>query len=336
MEIVTATDLIQEIRELSQEQNEANPTDAALLRMLSRGQRFICSEIGKVYAEPFLAEYTPTALELSNAVIPIPKDAWEDRVLMVEFKTGAQPYRIPWRRFDQTAALRLSTAKVPIPYAVYIVGREIRFAGSPTGAYSCVVTYLRGPEPFVAPQGRVTSVGAASLAVDQVGDDISTDGDDLASYFNVIDFETGRLKGTFQVASLPTGANRVNVRTTPQRATVQSRAVSSASALLNPLLPTGAVDTYNVVVPDDYICPVRGSCMPFLGNSLNSYLVEYVCAELSRSLDTATAQLSGMISEVYRKIAEQQDIGRGTPLRVKNTSKIWSRLMPIRFLPGSK
>lgn len=328
MELITTNDLVTEIRDLAQERNIVNISDEMILRIMTRGQRFVTSEVVKVFPEPFIADHTPTPAEVAQGFFAIPKDAWEDRILYVEFVSGAQPYRVPWRRFDQTAALRMSGVRVPVPYAVYTMGRNVHFAGRPDGAYSCRAVYVRGPEPLVLSLGRITAVGSTYLAIERPDEDsaldLSTENDDLKSYFNVIDHQTGAVKGTFQVASLPAAGDRINVRSTPQRQLVQARSVSGSSSLAD------------VASLDDYVCHIRGSCIPVLSGALNSFIVVYSAAELARALEETMAQLTGQISEVYRGIAQQQDIGRGTPIRVKNTSKIWSRLNPIRYLPGSK
>lgn len=327
MEIMTTADLIQEVRDLSQEQNTTNPTDEAILRTLTRGQRFVVSELVRIYPEPLLVAFDPDPADVVAGAIPIPGDAFEDRVTYVEFVLdGSRPYRVPWRRYNQVAALRFSQAHVSVPYAVYTVGREIRFAGLPTGAYTCSVTYVRQPEPLVAPQGRITAIGADYLVIEPVNSPtLTTESDDLASYINIINHQTGEIRASFQIRSLPDSGNKINLRTPPQRTTVQGRAVLSATSLAD----CGAVE-------DDYVCLIKGTCVPMLGTAFNGYLVQYAMADISRSLDEAQSQLSGQIAEAYRNIAQQQDSGRDAPMRIKNTSKIWSRMNPFRFLPGSK
>lgn len=326
MEVLTTADLIREVRDLSQEQNDTNPTDDAILRMLTRGQRFVVSELVRIYPEPLLKAFAPNPTDVVAGAITIPGDAFEDRVAHVEFTIdGGRPYRVPWRRYNQVSALRFSQAHVPVPYAVYTVGREIRFAGLPTGAYTCSILYVRQPEPLVAPQGRITAIGADYLTVDEVGTEVTTESDNLASYINIINHQTGEVRATFQVRSLPDSGNRVNLRDPPQRTTVQGRTILAASALAT----CGATE-------DDYVCLIKGTCVPMMGTAFNGYLVQYAMADISRSLDEALAQLSGQIAEAYRNIAQQQDAGRDAPIRIKNTSKIWSRMNPFRFLPGSK
>lgn len=326
MNVVTTDDLVQEVRALTSEESAVSPTDEAIARTLTRGQHFVLSQMVAIYPEPLLTRRKLTEDErnllATEGYIEIPKDAFEDRLLHVVFTSSAQEYFVPWRRFDQVSAKKFA-GSVPAPYAVYTMGRRVYVVPSPDGSLEPEIIYVRHPEPLVLKQAQILAVGPDHLVVDDTGGKLSTESDDLESYFNVIDYRTGEVKGTFQVRAISASGRRIDVRSTPQRSVVLGRDVQGASELSR-------------AEPDDFLCQVRGTCVPTLGGAFNPFLVQYAAAELSRSLDEQTAVLSGQISEAYRRLAQQQDSGRSTPLRIKNTSKIWGRPTPFLTMPRIK
>ena len=305
----TVDDLIAEVRSLIDESNEESiDDDRDILPALNRAQAYAYNILARRYEDPILV-YQDLDLVSGTQEYDIPEDAFEDRVLKVEIKT-TQGYYLECQRISfKDISYYETTAQVPQPYYYCIYSRKMRFLPSPSGTYSARIWYIRDPEKLVKPQGRITLVSNLSgyILVDSVGSLITTEVDDLFSYVNVVDGQTGEIKGTLQVQSFTT--DKVTFKSTPSRTTVLNRTVTGDLADV-------------AVTSDDYICPIFGTCVAYFQDAISNFILQYAVFQLQSKLGVASMNEVQLV-EKFEKQLERQWTNREQTVRIKKTNRIW-------------
>jgi hypothetical protein len=312
--LYTVQNLIDEVRaQLDEENRDSVDTDRDILPSLNRAQDYAFDILARKYEEPILAKMV---LDLTGAQqeYDIPEDVFEDRIQKIEImvpssSTGQATFREVQRISYRDVSNYESTTKTNVPYYYCIVGRKIRFIPYPAGTYNARVWYLRNPEKLKSPQGRLTVVNNTSnyVVVDSAGDSLTTQADQLGSYVNIIDGQTGEIKGTLQIQTL--SENKVTFRTVPARTAVLGRTVSGS------LESTGAS-------LDDYLSPIDGTCVPYYGKPTCNFLIQFTVSEITRKLG-GSAELEEKILEKFEKQVERTWVGREVQLRIKKKSSNW-------------
>lgn len=306
--LYTVDDLVSQVRsQLDEENIDSVSTDNDILPALNRAQDFAADIYAKHYPEPFLA-YTTLTLSGGVAEYDMPEDLFEDRVEKVEISIN-QTYREVKRLSYRDITIYESSTHTDIPVYYVLYGRKIRFLSTPSGTYNARMWYVRNPEKLVLQQGRITVVNSASnyVTVDSAGSALTTEADQLGSYVNFVDGQTGEIKGSAQIQRL--SDNRITVRTSPTRSTVLNRTISSLSDLSIGL--------------DDYLCSIDGTCVPYFSRPTSNFLIQYAVSEITRKLGGA----GGPEEEILNKFEQQVQrswAGREQSLRIKKDNNIWS------------
>lgn len=318
--LYTVQNLVNEVRAQLDENNvDSVDTDSDILPSLNRGQDYGFDILARMYPEPILT-HSILQLESNVAEYDIPETLFEDRLQKIEISIpGVQPFvtgsgstfrevqRVSYRDLSNYE----SASRTNVPYYYAIFGRKVRFVPTPTGIYNCRIWGLRNPEKLVLPQGRITVINTASnyLIVDQIGSSIVTEADQLGSYVNLVDGQTGDIKGTMQVLNV-TG-NKVTFKSVPTRTDILSRTV------------TGAITALPVTVElDDYICGIDGTCVPYYGRPLSNFMIQFSVAEIVRKLGGASATEESVLQKFEQQV-ERTWVGREQQLRIKKRSQNW-------------
>lgn len=316
--LYTVDNLVSEVRNQVDEQNvDSVSTDGDILPSLNRGQLYGFDILARKYPEPLL-QHTVLDLVGGTQEYDIPEDIFEDRILKLEIQipsgNGNPTFREVQRISYRDISLYESSSPSNVPLYYCIIGRKIRFINTPTGTYDARMWSLRNPERLVLPQGRVTIVNTAGnyLIVDSAGDSLTTESDQLGSYVNVIDGQTGEIKGSLQIQIL--SDNRVTFRSSPQRDIVLNREITGDLADVD-------------VAQDDYLAPIDGTCVPYFGQPLTNFLVQFAVAEITRKLG-GQADTEEKILEKFERQVEKIWVGREQGLRVKKRSQQWG--LPYR------
>lgn len=306
--LTTVQNIVDQVRsQIDEQDQDAVGTQEDILPSINRGQDYAFDILARKYPEPLIA-YTTLDL-VAKAEYDIPEDVFEDRIEKIEISIpgGSQIacQRISYRDISEYE----SSSKANIPYYYVIIGRKIRFVPQPTGTYDARVWYLRAPEQLVLPQGRVTltNEGANYVLVDTPGDDLSTEADLLEAYVNLVDGQSGAIKGTLQIQSI--SGNRVTFRTTPTRAKVLNRPIATSLAGLG-------------AEADDYLASVVGSCVPYYARPTTNFVIQFAVAEIVRKLG-GQAVTEESILEKFEKQVERTWVGREQTLRVGKKNKSW-------------
>lgn len=312
--LYTTQNLIDETRSLLDELNQdAVDTERDILPALNRGQDFAFDILARVYPEPILVN---AVLDIDGQVADydIPEGVFEDRILKVEFGVpsgnpqGGRTYRECQRVSFRDISNYESASITNIPYYYCIFGRTIRFVPTPSGTYDARIWYLRNPEKLSSPQGRVTRMNQAQnyCILDEAGSVLTTESDQLGSYVNWVDGQTGEIKATLQIGSII--ENKVTFRSSPQRSTVVNRTVVGA-------LPDDCQE-------DDYLAPVDGICVPYYGKPVCNFLISFAVAELTRKLGGEAATQEDILKKFEQQV-ERTWIGRERQMRVQKRNQMW-------------
>lgn len=307
--LYTVDNIVSEVRSQIDELNvDSVDTERDILPALNRGQDFAFDIYARRYPEPILKYYTQ-ALSGSAQEYDIPEDVFEDRILKIEIAIpsgGKATYREVQRISYKDVANYETVGQANFPYYYCIFGRKIRFLPAPTGTYPARIWCLRNPEKLVLPQGRVTITNIPSnyIIVDSVGSSLTTESDQLGSYVNVIDGQSGEIRGSLQIQSIT--ENRVAFKTSPTRTTVLNRSISTLANV-----PVGA---------DDYLAPIDGTCVPYYGRPTSNFLIQFAASELVRKLG-GQADTEEKILDKFEKQVEKTPFGREPTMRVTKRSK---------------
>lgn len=312
--LYTTDELVTAVRSRLDEMNrDSVDTTRDILPALNRGLEYAVDIYSRHYPDPFL-QHVVLSLTGSEQEYDIPGDVYEDRIVRIEIKTSRNTYREVTRILYRDAVNYETDGTTAIPYYYTVVGRKIHFIPGPSGTYPARLWYIKEPEPLVLQQGRVTLVSEANnyLVVDSLGTDLSTESDELANYVNIINGQTGEVRGTLQIASLD--GDRVTFRSTVSRSSVLGLPVSTS------LTDLGAT-------ADDYICVAEGTCIPYLGAPTSNFLIQYAVAEISRQLGVQSQEEEAILDK-FEKQVKSTWAGRETTTRVAKRSQAFG--VPIR------
>lgn len=310
--LYTTQNLVDEVRSLLDEENsDSVNTERDILPALNRAQDFAFDIYSRKYPEPIL-QAEPLALVGNQAEYDIPENVFEDRILKIESRissgAGGSTYR-DWQRISYRDLSNYeSSSTTNVPYYYCIIGRKIRVIPTPTGTYPARVWSLRNPEKLVLPQGRITMMNTAGnyVIVDSTGDNLTTESDQLGSYVNWVDGQTGVIKGTLQIQSL--NENKITFRTVATRPTVLNRTIAGS-------LPSDGVQ-------DDYLCAVDGICVPYYGRPTGNFMIQFAVVQLTGKLGGEVTTVDA-VREMFEKQVERTWVGREKQMRIQKRSHAW-------------
>lgn len=315
---LTVNDLVAEVRSVLDEVNTENIRDVEdILPALNRGQDYAASTLARRYAEPLLT-YTTIPLTLSESEYDVPTDALEDRIEKIEIRVNSDFYELKRISFRDITDYEYPR-NTDVPRYYVILNDKFRVLPPPSAGYDMRVWYLQDPAPLELSQGQVRTINPAGnyLLVDDIGDSLSTNVDDLNSYVNFVDGVTGRITKTMQVQSLSDG--RITFKSTPSRTSVLGRTVSGSF-------------TADDIQPDDYVCTVHGTCVPFIKKPLANFLINFAVTEIKINKLGGDAQLLPQQLGAFEKQLEKMWVGQEQTLRVKRVNRNFENRQRRRYL----
>jgi hypothetical protein len=320
--LLRVDELVSQVRSQIDEENQDTIDDIVdILPALNRAQNFAMNILARHYEDPLLKV---TSLDVVSGQVEydIPEDAFEDRLEKVEMVLGKDSY--PLERLSYRDISNYETSfRTNIPSYYTVIGRKIRLTPTPSGSYDGRIWYLQQPEELILPIGRITKVNTADnyVILDSVATGLTTEVDKLASYVNLVDGQTGRIKCSMQVRSI--NGNRINFKSSPLRSEVDNRTIESDMIDLPDLHSFGENATVEIQ-QDDYLCAINGSCVLYFRNPTSNFIIQYAVAEMKRKTGGA-AELEERILDKFEQQVERSWVGREQQLRVKKKSKNWDR-----------
>ncbi len=321
----TTDTLVEEVRSLTNELNQdALKAERDIIPALNRAQEHMMAILARHYPEPYLTEYSFDVVS-TRANYKIPEDAWSDQVTKVEMTRPGEKYRYEVTRAAYRDATKFRADSRPNVPSYYIIrGREIEFIPQPSGTYDSVMWYIRAPERLVLQQGRITFVSAAEnrIKVDAIGSNVSTETDALESWVNIIDGQTGEIKATCQVQST-TGTQDITFKSN-----IGASLLTADGTILNKTpttdLTTVTDNNGNLAIhPNDYICSITGTCVPYFFQPARNFIVSHAAADCGRALGIPADSMYRE-REKFEKEIKDTWTGREASIRVKNNSPHWS------------
>lgn len=278
----TVDELINLVRDDLDEDNITDVDDTDILQKLNRAQRKGVLKIIKNFDSLFL-DYEDDTTTSGTSDYDIPADTYAGKVKKLELIENSRPvYTIDriWYR-QSTRYVRSGTTTRPQKYE--LIGKKYRLYSTPAGNLTIRVWYVRRPEALVKNQGRVTASGTDAgtsqpyVTVGTLGSDLTTASTDLNNYVNIIDWQTGAVKATLQIASINTSTKQVLFKASGlSRSTVLGKTVTTA-------LPSD-------LAVDDYICTVHGTCVPEIPEAYHDYLTQHAVVSIKRSKGEPTQE----------------------------------------------
>lgn len=321
--VKTVDDLISDVRSLLDEENqESVDTADDILPALNRGQDVAANILARHYESPLLTHSTVTTNN-GQREYTIPDDAFEERLEKVEVKVNELFY--PVVRIDyRNISLYETQGATSIPYYYAIIGNKFRILPTSNGNFNLRIWYNKDPLPLVQPQGRITKVDTTNqfVTLDNVGSNLTTESDNLNSYFSIIDGQSGVRKGTFQAKTIAN--NRVTIKTTPSQSSVYNITVDTD---LGGLKEERDSDVSVTVDVGDFVCLAEGTCIPFFKKPFSNYLIQYAVSDIRRKLG-GPADLEERVKKDLEKLVERSWVGREQAIRVTKRNDKWD--LPIR------
>lgn len=314
--MLTAEDLLLQVREQSDEYNTDDISDTLILRALSRGQQKLTSMASAKSSSIFITECILSPEDFTGNVATIPPIFPAYKVLAVEAHySNRSAIKLQARAFSALTPWKVGNSWGGVPAVYSIAGNKLTVSpGINSISHISVILQVR-PLPLVKSLGRVSNIDDIATNVFSIvewNDGLTTEIDDLNCFLNIVDPLTGIVKGTVQINSLDEDATSIEISSSPLRSKVFGLTVSSSLEDID-------------IALDDEICLAKGTCVPYLMEDFSNYLISFATLEIKRSLgenvEAEYANLKEMEEEVKRSWA-------GTPgiMRVKHTNKNWRKL----------
>jgi len=309
----TVDAMLRTLRSKLQEQNNSKVTDQMLLDFLNQGQDFCFDIVARRYPDS-IAATAKAVINEDGITFNMPENAFEQRLTRVyrSDKNYTTPLeRVNYREKDDYEG----KIGVPTNYAI-LKNKVYLLPADSINDFEWLYSYVEDVEPFVVQQGQIreiTRVGDlvdavpatnASVVVDAIGSGLSIDSDSMDRFVNIIDAQSGLIKGSLEIKDLDSTTNKITFKNTPTRTKVNNKIIESALDL--------------AVEEDDYICSIFGSCVPYFRKPAYNYILQFATTELKRSLGM-DAQMEDIALRKYEEQMEKLNSARESSTRVYRT-----------------
>jgi hypothetical protein len=314
----TTNDMLDQVRSLIDEDNETSVSNTDILNSINRAQKYALNILARQYEEPLLANFELPIVNGQNEY-DLPKNMFEDRIEKVEFSTFQGTFTEVQRLSYRDISIYESDMRSNVPTGYAVIKKRIRIIPTPSGTYNARVWYLKKPKPLVTSQGRITVVNPDNnyIIIDSVGEDLTTEQDNLNSYVNIVDWESGEIKYSAQIKIVDN--NKITFKSTPSRSSVAGMDIGSDfSSLVN---DNGDEISIN---EDDLICAIKGTCIPEFQDPISNFMIEYAVAEMTRKMGGPVEGIQRTLDKFEEQV-ERTWVGRESTTRVKKRNKHYRR-----------
>lgn len=310
---VTSIDLVTQVRSQIDEASVHTVTDDEILAALNRGQDSAADIMARHYPDPLLDDPYIVPLVAGQISYDIPEDIFEQRLLGVEAFKGTAPSIVVYpllRVSFSDLNMYESSGQATVPQVYCVIGSKIQVRPIPSGTYQLRMWVLKELNPLVPIEGRITGIDEANGRVffRDSGTELTTESDSNNSYINFVDGQSGLIKGSAQLLAV-TGTD-LRIKSTPDRTEVQGKTISGT-------LPTN-------LQKDDYICVVKGNCVPIMRKPFSNYMIQFAVCEIKRRLGEDVQQENQALKDFEEEVKHTW-AGRENTIRVQKRSKHWYR-----------
>jgi len=314
----TVSELIQRVRDITDESNTSDINDPLVMRMLNRAQQEMVRTLTRHYKNHFMREEVFTSSDLvadvngQSRIVKVADQSFGFAVNAVDGKIGTSWFPINQVPFSYTLGYdNTTTGGLPLSYAMQ--GQKIFLYPAPSSGVEIRVRYqFRAPQ-LVAPQGRITASTSSTLTLDALGSGLSTSVDTLGAFINIVDHLTGEIKATMQVTG--------GIGSTDKTIDVQTDADTLAGVRTEVFGYTTTATMPTNISKDDYVCSASGTCVPLLAHDLTNYLVDIASFYIKRKLGTVESADFADREEIMKAIKGMQ-FGRQYTKKIKRSQGI--------------
>lgn len=311
--MILVDDLIDQVRDQTDEANTDDVTDAQIIKTLNRAQRHASNILARRFEEMMWDSTTVTSTG-GTRDYDIPADAYASRVEMIEVATtssGTVRYKLQKLSNHKTTNY-ITSSQTDIPTHYSQKRNKFSIYPTPKGNLTFHVHYFKRPEDFVKQQGRIETIDTDNnyIIVDSVGSNVSTSTDGFGAYINVIDYHTGNIKRTLQVSAIDSTSNQITFKSSGlTRSAVLGRTVSTSIG--------------SDVAVDDYLCLVTGTCVPEVDEAYTDYIIQHAVVAIRRRLGEPTSEDYAELKELEKELMKAW-ASREQSHRVRKGSKTWA------------
>lgn len=308
---MNVNELVDQVRSQLDEFNEASITDQHVLDALNRAQKAATRITARRLDTIFLAETEITTVG-GQREYDMPDDVFGRRIEKVELLQGSIAWRIKHISYKQRDPYIVSS-QTNRPYYYDVIGAKIRLYPTPSDGQRLIIHYSRTPDTAVVSQGQINRIDTTNnyIIVDDIGSDITTESDQRNSYVNFIDYITGDVKGSMQVAFTDTGIGQIKFKSSGlTRDSVLGKSISTS-------IPTN-------VTEDDYVCIVKGTCVPQLPDAYTDYLIQHAVVAIKRRTREPTEEEYAALKDIEGELKKLMQ-GREQQQRIRKANSHWGR-----------
>ena len=311
MATMNVQELVDQVRSQLSEFNSADITDQHVLDALNRAQKAATRITARRLDTIFLATAELTTIG-GQREYDMPDDTFGRRIEKVEIFQGSIAWRVKRLSYKDRDSF-ITSSTVTRPYYYDVIGSQIRFYPKPSAGQRIVLHYSRTPDTMLIPQGQINKIDTANnyIIVDNIGPDITTESDTRESYINFIDYITGDVKGSMQVAFTDAGIGQIKFK---------SSGITRSPVLGKTISTTIPAD----VTEDDYVCLVSGTAVPQLPDAYTDYLIQHAVVALKRRTREPTEDEYTALKDIEGELKKMMQ-GREQYMRIRKTSSHWSR-----------
>lgn len=305
------SELIEEVREQSDEENTSDLTSAKILNALNRAQQRLARLTVRHYPE-LLKRSLTQAVASGGSTITMPELAQAFTNVQVDGQYGGVWHPVIYTNTTNVLALE-GPITSPIPLNWTQQGNIITLYPTLSSGVNIRIRYEKKPFKLVEEQGRITSIDAVNgiLYLDALGSSLSTSVSNLTAFVNVIDQFTGDVKGTYQVASLTSASSALTIKTSSlSRSSVFGLGVSDALS--------------STITEDDYVCLASGTCIPFFFREYTDFLSRYATNEVKLRYGLLTELDIAALKDIEDDV-KQMWASRPQGLRMQPRNPHWNR-----------
>jgi hypothetical protein len=303
---LTVNEMVTQVREGSDETNLGSISNDFIVSALNRALEYAADALVRSYPEPLIT-YDIIPLVPGQKIYTMPEGIFEDRVEKVEvfYNVGfLDLVRLSYREL----ALVERTTQTARPYNYALFGRYMQVLPTPSSTFQLRIWYVKEPETIVPQKYRVLASSATtSVAIDPTVTQLTMANPDTsvyASYLNVIDKDTGIVKGTVQVDSV--SSSTLTIKPVPERAEVHNKTVAGS-------FPTDMAD-------GDWLCDATGSCVPELRQPFLNFAIEYAIAKIRHKFAENSKQEREMLDQFEKQVVRTW-VKREQSSRIKNRNR---------------
>lgn len=305
------SELIEEVRSMTDEENENDLTPEKIIAALNRALKRLARLSVRHFPELLKRTYTATSVS-GTTEITIPELSQAFTVTQVDAKYGGVYYPVIYTNTTNVTQLE-SILTSPIPYNYSQMGNKLLLYPTLSSGIEIRVRYELRPYELVMEQGRVTNFDVENgyIYLDAIGSELSTSVSDRSAFINVIDQFTGDIKGTYQIAAISAGQNRLTIKAASlDRDEVWGHEVGT--------------ELSSSISKDDYVCSAKGTCIPLYFKDYTDFLTQYATNDVKRSygllVETDAFALKDIEDDVKRMWAS-----RPQGYRIQARNRNWNR-----------